>query len=253
MKDDIYTARQKTREAVAQITCWCLVIALRQTQGIGPCRQDRVADAVDKLQRRYARIVNDEGRVRAVERLRRELAGSFGALDTDGGLAALLEMRVPLNRAPRTRREEQIAQAGNEAATFAWLIFALAVRQTLRFGRERLEALHHETVENYRQFNGWARLDEREAWEKLRYCAEQAIGEEIVVVDEDNKSMDPLQFAVSAQGVRQDTVREAVRQTQNARARAGANVPPLAVLSHATRRAAMEEAGIVMPGKDASE
>lgn len=241
MKDDIYTAREKTRAAVAQITSWCLVIALHQTQGIGPRRQERCAEAADKLQQRYARIIRDKGRRKAMEQLQRELAASLTNRETP----CPLQMRVPLNRAPRSRREEQIAQAGNEAATFAWLIFATAVRQALGFGCGRLDALYHETLENYRQFNTWAAMDEREAWEKLRYCAQQAVGAAIEIVDEEEKGADPLQVAVDLQAARRDTMREAIRQTANDRARAGATAPPLAVLSPAARRDVMEAAGIL--------
>ena len=56
-----------------------------------------------------------------------------------------------------------------------WCCFALAIHQTLGFGRDRLNRLHKETVENYRQFNEWngsgSRDEQQYAFERLRHCA----------------------------------------------------------------------------------
>lgn len=240
MRDDIHTAREKTRAKVAQITGWCLVVALHQTYGVGGRRQERCAAAATRLEERYAEIIAQQGRVKALEQLQQEVRASLG-----GKVCSCpLEMRVPLRRAPRTRREEQLAQAGHEAATFAWLIFAWSIRTTLGYGSERLRVLHHETVENYRQFNSWAALDEREAWEKLRHCAQQAIGEEIDIVDDDSQPPQPLMEQMRYQDARQANLRSALQD----HLRAGADAPPLAVLSPAARREILQKIGPV-PGE----
>lgn len=240
MRDDIRTAREKTRAKVAQITGWCLVVALHQTAGVGSKRQERCAEAASRLEERYAEIITRKGRVQALAQLQQEVRGSFGGK----ACSCPLEMRVPLRRAPRTRREEQIAQAGHEAATFAWLIFAWSIRTALGFGGERLRVLHRETVENYRQFNSWAALDEREAWEKLRHCAQQAIGEEIDIVDDDGQPPQPLMEQMRYQDARQANLRSALQD----HLRAGADTPPLAVLSPAARREILQKLGPV-PGE----
>lgn len=45
MKDNIQLAREKTRNSVADITGWCLVVALHQRFGMGRDRLERLAGA----------------------------------------------------------------------------------------------------------------------------------------------------------------------------------------------------------------
>lgn len=97
-------------------------------------------------------------------------------------------MRVPLNRNTKSRREVELRGAADQSMTLVWCIFALSIRETLGFGQERLNKLHKETVENYRQVNemsmGGTQYDRQYAFEKLAHCAEQATGEKINVVQE---------------------------------------------------------------------
>lgn len=80
--------------------------------------------------------------------------------------------------------------AADQTVTAMWCCFALAIHQTLGFGRDRLNRLHKETVENYRQFNEWngsgSRDEQQYAFERLRHCAEQALRSEVVIVQEND-------------------------------------------------------------------
>lgn len=102
----------------------------------------------------------------------------------------LTEMRVPLNRNTKNRREVELRMAADQTVTAMWCCFALAIHQTLGFGRDRLNRLHKETVENYRQFNEWngsgSRDEQQYAFERLRHCAEQALRSEVVIVQEND-------------------------------------------------------------------
>ena len=102
----------------------------------------------------------------------------------------LTEMRVPLNRNTKNRREVELRMAADQTVTAMWCCFALAIHQTLGFGRDRLNRPHKETVENYRQFNEWngsgSRDEQQYAFERLRHCAEQALRSEVVIVQEND-------------------------------------------------------------------
>lgn len=159
---------ESTRTDVGQIVMWCGVIALHQRYGIGPGRQDRLGKSVegDSL------LAQRAGLHWMMEEIRGDLAPVLPAEE--------LEFRVPLLRAPKSRREQQLAMAGNKAATVAWLLLARAVRREFGFGPERLRRLRQDILDNYRQLNQWCREDGPEAGlEKLRRCAERAIQEEL--------------------------------------------------------------------------
>lgn len=161
---------ESTRTDVGQITMWCGVIALHQRFGIGPKRQNVLGKSVEE----DARIAQQAGLHRVMEEIRQELVNVLPEGD--------LEFRVPLLRAPKSRREKQLAMAGNEAATVAWLILARAVRREFFFGARRLHYLHQVILDNYRELNEWCREDGTEAGlEKLRRCAENAIHEDLLL------------------------------------------------------------------------
>lgn len=161
---------EATRSDVGQIVVWCGVIALHQRNGIGNGRQDRLGKSVegDSLIARLA------GLNWMMEEIRQELVSILPAED--------LEFRVPLLRAPKSRKETQLTMAGNQAATMAWMILARGVRREFGFGAGRLHQLREDILENYRQFNVWCKEDGIEvALEKLRRCAERAIQDELIL------------------------------------------------------------------------
>ncbi len=159
---------EATRSDVGQIVMWCGVIALHQRYGIGPSRQDRLGKAVEE----DSLIAQRAGLTWMMREIRQNLAEVLPAEE--------LEFRVPMLRAPKNRKEQQLAMAGNQAATVAWLLLARGVRRELGFGQSRLHQLREDILGNYRQLNQWCREDGPEAGlEKLRRCAERAIHEDL--------------------------------------------------------------------------
>ena len=221
MKDNIQLAREKTRNSVADITGWCMVVALHQRFGMGRDRLERLAGAIDRIQDEVTAKMDTEGFAAGMEMLTRRAAEI-----TDPAF------RVPLNRAPKGRREQQLRMAGDEAASSLWCCWALALHEVYGFGGERLARLKAETQENYRQFNGWAREDMRWAMEKLKHCAEQAMRDTIDIVDEPDPKPDVITVGQAEKQLAEQLYRAALRK---ARGQSAVNV-----LSDAARRAVAE-------------
>lgn len=99
----------ETRSSVAQITCWCIAIALHQEHGVGAKRLNRLTDKLDELQEQNTRTMTREG-TRAADQERAAWIGG----------KAPLEFPVPVMRAPKNRKERQYRMAGDEAAGIAW-------------------------------------------------------------------------------------------------------------------------------------
>lgn len=172
MKTDLDTARTRTKDAVGQITSWCIIIAMHQKFGIGAARINRIAAAMNELQQRYVMELTHHPKADAMYWLRSKLPACCCA-----------DFPVPLNRVAKNRREEQLRMAANEAAGVAWCLFAIPLHEELGFGKDRLEALRQEAIGNYRQFNEWSREDKEWAWGRLKHCAEAAVREEMELVD----------------------------------------------------------------------
>lgn len=165
----------ETRSSVAQITCWCIAIALHQEHGVGAKRLNRLTDKLDELQEQNTRTMTREG-TRAADQERAAWIGG----------KAPLEFPVPVMRAPKNRKEKQYRMAGNEAAGIAWQLYAAACIEVLGFGPERLCKLWEEARDNYRQVNGWAADGGMEyALTQLKRCAELALREKLRIVDDD--------------------------------------------------------------------
>ena len=170
----------ETRSSVAQITCWCIAIALHQEHGVGAKRLNRLTDKLDELQEKNTRTMTREG-ARAADRERAAWIGG----------KVPLEFPVPVMRAPKNRKEKQYRMAGNEAAGIAWQLYAAACIEVLGFGPERLGRLREEARDNYRQVNGWAADGGMEyALTQLKRCAELALREKLRIVDEDPAGWD---------------------------------------------------------------
>ena len=174
-KMDFAEKMDETRSSVAQITCWCIAIALHQEHGVGAKRLNRLTDKLDELQERNTKTMTWEG-TRAADRERAAWIGGKAPLD----------FPVPVMRAPRNRKERQYRMAGDEAAGIAWQLYAAACIEVLGFGSERLRKLREQARDNYRQVNGWAADGGMEyALTQLNRCAELALREELRIVDDD--------------------------------------------------------------------
>lgn len=60
-KHDLLKEKSKTRDAVGQISSWCLLIALHQRFGVGADRMERIAGKAEKLQKEIAAIIDEHG------------------------------------------------------------------------------------------------------------------------------------------------------------------------------------------------
>ena len=152
------------------------------------------------------------------------------------------EVRLPVDRAPRGRREEQLRMASNQGAEIAWLVMA----ETFGYGRDRLARLKQNSMNNYKQYLEWEKEDKDLALDRLRRCVQDALKEDLRVTDiDDRKGM------LSTPG-RGPSVYEtaAVYSEIFRRARAGRAVAPLAVYSAAkydeTMTAARKRASVML-------
>lgn len=177
IKTEFQEKMDRTQTDVGQITCWCITIALHQEFGVGRSRLDRIADCMGVLEDNNAAVMLLDGAGKA-DMLREKWFD--GICDP--------HFRVPLLRAPRGRKEQQLTMAGNQAASIAWQIYAKACIDVLGYGSQRLERLKTESWKNYEQFNGWAHNDGIDvALEKLKRCAEAAMQEELIIMADDTE------------------------------------------------------------------
>lgn len=162
----------ETRGATAQITCWCALIALHQEFGVGADRLNRIQYDLEKIQDLYSEKLAESGS-KAADKW---LCGQIG----DRGP---LEFRVPVLRAPRNRKEQQLRMAGDSAASIAWRMYELAAIRVLGYGKTRLTRLLDESRKNYEQVNGWAKEGGMEyAFSQICKCAKLALREDLEVI-----------------------------------------------------------------------
>ena len=163
----------ETRGATAQITCWCALIALHQEFGVGADRLNRIQDDLEKIQDLYSGKLAESGSKAADKWL-------CGQINDRGPL----DFRVPVLRAPRKRKEQQLRMAGDSAASIAWRMYELAVIRVLGYGKTRLTRLLDESRKNYAQVNGWAKEGGMEyAFSQICKCAKLALREDLEVID----------------------------------------------------------------------
>lgn len=95
------------------------------------------------------------------------------------------DFRVPLGKgAARKQKELQIRMAVDNAATLEWRVYAAACAQVLGFGAKRLNQLHQEVLENFRQLSEWALEDGVDvAMERFCRCARDAYKTDVQVED----------------------------------------------------------------------
>ena len=225
MRTDFREERDRTKESVSQIAIWCIVIATHQRYSVGAGRLPRVAEAMDGLRQRYVMYITNNGQTDALKWLHDQLPAGCRT-----------DFRVPLNRAVRNRREEQLRMAADQAAGVAWCLWAAALYSELGFGTTRLEVIRREGIANYRQFNQWCCEDKEWAFDRLRRCAEAAVGERMYVTDED----EPEPAHLVDDGLR-DEERRAVQLAVNCRMGRAERPAGWAVLNQQTVIAKMEE------------
>lgn len=179
-KMSLTTELDLTREGTAEMTRWCILIALHQSFGVGAARLNKILARAEKLGQEsldVAMTVNDRGMPSTDRSLALRRSWMPEGVDPD--------FRVPVLRSPRTRREEQLRMAGDVAASMVWTLCAEACIEELGFGAVRLNRLKEEALANYRQMNEEGHTDGLDvAMEHLRRCAEDALKEEVTVDDQ---------------------------------------------------------------------
>ena len=179
-KMSLTTELDLTREGTAEMTRWCILIALHQSFGIGAARLNKILARAEKLGQEsldVAMTVNDRGMPSTDRSLALRRSWMPEGVDPD--------FRVPVLHSPRTRRQEQLRMAGNVAASMVWTLCAEACIEELGFGAVRLNRLKEEALANYRQINEEGHTDGLDvAMEHLRRCAEDALKEEVTVDDQ---------------------------------------------------------------------
>lgn len=176
-KMSLTTELDLTREGTAEMTRWCILIALHQSFGVGAARLNKILARAEKLGQEsldVAMTANERGMPSTDESLALRCNWMPEGVDPD--------FRVPVLHSPRTRRQEQLRMAGNVAASMVWTLCAKACMDELGFGAGRLNRLKEETLANYRQVNEEGHADGLDvAMEHLRRCAQAALKEDIMV------------------------------------------------------------------------
>ena len=169
--------RIDARDYAMQVFCWCIVAAMHQNEGIGADRLMRACNEMEAFQAKYATAIRYGGKKAATDAMREDLKD-----------LCELEIRLPVLKAPRNRKEEQLRMACDEGGRVAWLVMAATCRATFKFGKERLSRLLKNSLDNYRQYLQWDAEDHEYAKYKLCQIVEQALQEELKVADEDQRS-----------------------------------------------------------------
>lgn len=232
---NIQQEREDQRDRSAQLFMWCIVVSMHQDDGIGASRLLRACNEMDAFEKKYQTAILYGSRKNATDAMRENLKGICD-----------FEVRLPVDRAPRGRREEQLRMASNQGAEIAWLVMAATCHETFGYGKDRLVRLKQNAMNNYKQYLEWAKEDEAWALDKLRRCVQDALKEDLKVTDtDDRKGM------LSAPG-RGPSIYEtaAVYSEIFRRARAAQTVAPLAVYSAAkydeTMTAARKRASVML-------
>ena len=118
-----------TRDGTAEMTRWCIIIALHQCFGVGAERLNRIEKRTEELGMQSLDVAMT--------------ANGKGCPSTDKSLAmreswlpkgAEKEFRVPVLRAPKNNRERQLRIAGDFAASMVWTLYAKACMDVLGYG-----------------------------------------------------------------------------------------------------------------------
>ena len=215
---NIRQEREDQRDRSAQLFMWCIVVSMHQDDGIGASRLLRACNEMDAFEKKYQTAILYGSSKNATDAMRENLKGICD-----------FEVRLPVDRAPRGRREEQLRMASNQGAEIAWLVMAATCHETFGYGRDRLARLKQNSMNNYKQYLEWEKEDKDLALDRLRRCVQDALKEDLRVTDtDDRKGM------LSTPG-RGPSVYEtaAVYSEIFRRARAGRAVAPLGLIQAA--------------------
>lgn len=128
-KMSLTTELDLTREGTAEMTRWCILIALHQSFGVGAARLNKIlarAEALGRESLDVAMTANERGMPSTDRSLALRCSWMPEGVDPD--------FRVPVLHSPRTRRQEQLRMAGNVAASMVWTLCAKACMDELGFG-----------------------------------------------------------------------------------------------------------------------
>ena len=213
---NIQQEREDQRDRSAQLFMWCIVVSMHQDDGIGASRLLRACNEMDAFEKKYQTAILYGSSKTATDAMRENLKGICD-----------FEVRLPVDRAPRGRKEEQLRMASNQGAEIAWLVMAATCHETFGYGKDRLARLKQNSMNNYKQYLEWEKEDKDLALDRLRRCVQDALKEDLRVTDtDDRKGM------LSTPG-RGPSIYEtaAVYSEIFRRARAAQTVAPLAVYS----------------------
>lgn len=129
---NIQQEREDQRDRSAQLFMWCIVVSMHQDDGIGASRLLRACNEMDAFEKKYQTAILYGSSKNATDAMRENLKGICD-----------FEVRLPVDRAPRGRREEQLRMASNQGAEIAWLVMAATCHETFGYGRDRLHP-HYE-------------------------------------------------------------------------------------------------------------
>lgn len=124
---NIQQEREDQRDRSAQLFMWCIVVSMHQDDGIGASRLLRACNEMDAFEKKYQTAILYGSSKNATDAMRENLKGICD-----------FEVRLPVDRAPRGRREEQLRMASNQGAEIAWLVMAATCHETFGYGRDRL-------------------------------------------------------------------------------------------------------------------
>lgn len=160
---NIQQEREDQRDRSAQLFMWCIVVSMHQDDGIGASRLLRACNEMDAFEKKYQTAILYGSSKNATDAMRENLKGICD-----------FEVRLPVDRAPRGRREEQLRMASNQGAEIAWLVMAATCHETFGYGRDRLARLKQNSMNNYKQYLEWEKEDKDLALDRLRRCVQDA-------------------------------------------------------------------------------
>lgn len=105
---NIQQEREDQRDRSAQLFMWCIVVSMHQDDGIGASRLLRACNEMDAFEKKYQTAILYGSSKTATDAMRENLKGICD-----------FEVRLPVDRAPRGRKEEQLRMASNQGAEIA--------------------------------------------------------------------------------------------------------------------------------------
>lgn len=186
MKEDFGRQMDNVQNETSMVVCYCITIALHENFGLGGMRLNNVARRLDLLETENTELLMAEGRSVA-DKAREKWVEKI----------SIKEFRVPQYTAPKNRKERQLLMAKNTAATISWQLYAKACMDVLGFGPDRMKRLYDASMANFKEFCDicnedayaakrdpeLAQANKTMAMERLRVAAQNALNEDLKIVD----------------------------------------------------------------------